>query len=198
MSRVKKAAGLSLELSQPLSVGWSASAPVVASAAGASSARSERHRFNRRRSEAAVKPVPALSSTIEFTDTHARIEVENLETPCSPGVTACRQILNALMSRPPKAFRAQINYNTHPGVVRVIVEISFPLLNQIPLLADICESTAVVSGERKKPVAFHAPCPAWGLLSLLFLMEKSVKMQHWLGGPESAPDLAGLTLQVLW
>ena len=136
-----------------------------------------------------------MTSTIEFTDTHARIEVDNLYTPCSTNVTACRQCLNALMTRPPKAFRAQINYNSSPGTVKVIIEISFPLLRKIPLLADICDSTVGTTGANTK-TTFHAPCPAWGLLSLLLLMENAVKMQHWLGGAESAPSLAGLTLQV--
>lgn len=190
MSRVS-ASFISDETSQPVSAELPASAPV----AGSRSVRSERHKFNTRPRRAAPKLEPTMSSTIEFTDTHARIEVDNLDTPCSPNVTACRQCLNALMSRPPKAFRAQINYNSHPGVVKVIVEISFPLLSQIPLLADICESTVGTPRANKK-TSFHAPCPAWGLLSLLLLMENSVKMQHWLGGAESAPSLAGLTLQV--
>jgi hypothetical protein len=165
------------------------SAPVPSSHA----ARSARHRFNR---TPAVAPQPLImTSTIEFADTFACIEVDNIETPCSSSMTACRQCLNALMAGTPKGFKAQVSYQSHPGVVKVIVHISNNLLRKIPLLADISESTISNSSARKK-TAFHAPCPAWGLISLLLLMENCVKMQHWLGGAESAPSLAGLTLQV--
>lgn len=186
----------SKELSHSATLELAASAPITGSRSRPVG--SERHRFSSssRRRPATKAPEPSpMTSTIEFTYSHARIEVDNLYTPCSTNVTACRQCLNALMTRSQKAFRAQINYNSSPGVAKVIIEISFPLLSKIPLLADICDSTVGTPGANKK-TAFHAPCPAWGLLSLLLLMENSVKMQHWLGGAESAPSLAGLTLQV--
>lgn len=177
------------DVSQSASVDSIVSEPMSASHVS----RKERHRFHTRRKSSAKPSLTRMTSTIEFTQSYARIEVDNLDTPCSLNMTACRQCLNALMSRPPKAFRAQINYNSHPGVVKVKIDILYSLLNKIPLLADICESTAATAS---KKTAFHAPCPAWGLLSLLILMERSVKMQQWLGGADSAPSLAGMTLQV--
>ena len=139
-----------------------------------------------------------MTSTIEFTEKYARITVDNLHTlPCSTGVTASSQCLNALMCRPPKAFKAKHSHDTETNVVDLVIDVSLPLLRQIPLLFDIYESTVDTSSGSKK-TSFQAPCPAWGLISLLYLMERSVKMQQWLGGADAAPGLAGLTLQVCW
>jgi hypothetical protein len=132
------------------------------------------------------------TSTVQFLETHACIVVDRIGASNS---SACRQCLNALLAHPPKDFRAQVSYNSNPRELVAEVEISKELVASIPLLSDISQSTEHVRGAGRA-AGFPAPCPVWGLVSLLLLMEEAVSIERWLGSPEADPMLTGHTLQV--
>lgn len=80
--------------------------------------------------------------------------------------------------------------------------VSREVLPQLPLLADIgsCTQTDPDSVNTTEGVSRDGnvtpACSAWGLVSLVLLMEGEVEVEEWFGSPDGDPALPAATLEV--
>lgn len=134
-----------------------------------------------------------------------------LREPDSPGRVynaARNQCWMRLLASPPSDFDVTMTGSVSSPVIEVSVLREGSLLQQIPLLCEIDSSTDGQQGHNqsdeetgdsiKQAAQFRLPCPIWGMISVLILLEGAVGIKPWFAEASSDPSLAQQTLQVLF
>jgi hypothetical protein len=144
---------------------------------------------------------------LEMFDTHCCVVMHQPVSASGANglATSASQLycMKQLMTRTPATFSCSLKLAADSCGVELIIQNS--LLHKLPYLAAVQkQKQAEQNGQKKssrgadnsQKVAFNPPCPMWGLVSLLLLIEKQVLLERWLGDIDSDPALATHTLQV--
>ena len=106
-------------------------------------------------------------------------------------MAAERQCRAHIAAHPTDEFTVKMNGRLPAPLTEVAFQSS--LVEKLPYLCDVQHST-----NSNKPAEVELPCPLWGLVSLLILLEGSVGVEEWFGGDPETLDasLPGHTLLV--
>lgn len=105
--------------------------------------------------------------------------------------SAHRQCLLHMVAFPPSTFDCETSGKFSSP--RTEVTLQRAVLEKLPILLDIANSTTADEGGTSTEL--ELPCSVWGFVSLLLLLEGSMKPGHWFGG-DSEPSLPAQTLLV--
>lgn len=150
---------------------------------------------------------PRQGGELEMFDTHCCVVMQQPVSAASSNGTCTSPsqmyCMKQLMTRTPATFSCSLKLSAESSGVELIIQNA--LLHKLPYLASLQkQKLAEQAGQKKSSSAaetslksaFNPPCPMWGLVSLLLLIEKQVQMERWLGHIDSDPALATHTLQV--
>jgi hypothetical protein len=145
--------------------------------------------------------------SVEFLPNGEAIINADIIEPTATDEACFTQCINAFGVCDPTSFRAHMTYTNKPKSMTVDVTVLAPLIEDIPLLADICGSTSKCrdstedctivqspKNNKRNKSMIDAPVSVWGLISVLLLKEGVVNIDEWLA--KSDVDLPRQTIQV--
>lgn len=104
--------------------------------------------------------------------------------------SAQRQCLLQMVASPPHSSECETSGKV--SAPRTELTLQQDVMEELPLLQDISQNT---SPSTDAHADLELPCSVWGIVSLLLLLEGSVKLAHWFGG-DCDPSLPAQTLLV--